>query len=127
MRGVDVQILVPKRSDSRIVTAAARSYYDDLLRGGAHIWEYSKMIHAKTMVIDHKMAIVGSANMDNRSFRLNFEIGATFYHAEAIQDLERQFTRDLEIAHRVTPRARHKLNIGERLIEGTARLLSPLL
>ncbi len=127
MRGVDLQILVPKRSDSRIVTAAARSYYDDLLRAGAHIWEYPKMIHAKTMVIDHKMAIVGSANMDNRSFRLNFEIGAAFYHAEAIQDLERQFARVPGPANRAPPRARHKLNIGERLVEATARLLSPLL
>jgi cardiolipin synthase len=127
MRGVDVQILVPKRSDSRIVTAAARSYFDDLLRAGAHIWEYPKMIHAKTMVVDHKMGIVGSANMDNRSFRLNFEIGAAFYHKEAVERLEHQFGVDLDTAHRVTSRARHKLSIFSRLVEASARLLSPLL
>jgi cardiolipin synthase len=127
MRGVDIHILVPRRSDSRIVSAAARSYYDDLLRAGAHIWEFPKMIHAKTMVVDHKMGIVGSANMDNRSFRLNFEIGATFFHAEAVTALERQFAADLELSHRVTSRARHKLDVGARLFEASARLLSPLL
>lgn len=127
MRGVDVQILVPKKSDSRIVTAAARSYFDTLLRAGAHIWEYPKMIHAKTMVVDHKMGIVGSANMDNRSFRLNFEIGAAFFHKEAIEALETQFKRDLESASRVTSRTRHKLSVGSRLVEASARLLSPLL
>jgi cardiolipin synthase len=79
------------------------------------------------MVVDHKMGIVGSANMDNRSFRLNFEIGATFYHKEALERLEQQFVLDLDSAHRVTSRARHKLSIASRLIEASARLLSPLL
>jgi cardiolipin synthase len=127
MRGVDVEILVPARSDSRIVSAAARSYYDDLLRAGAHIWEYPTMVHAKTMVIDGKMAIVGSANMDNRSFRLNFEIGACFYHLPAIAELERVFREDIQKSRKITPRARHKLPMSSRLVEATARLLSPLL
>lgn len=127
MRGVDVEILVPRRSDSRVVSAAARSYYDDLLRAGVRIWEYPRMIHAKTMVVDGKMAFVGSANLDNRSFRLNFEIGVAFFHAAAIRELEAQFARDLERAQRVTPRSRHKLGAGQRLVEASARLLSPLL
>ena len=127
MRGVEVEILLPQRSDSLIVTAAARSYYGELLRAGASIWEYPRMIHAKTMVVDHKLGVVGSANMDNRSFRLNFEIGAAFYDRESIATLERVFADDKSKARHVTPKVRARLGFAERLGEATARLLSPVL
>jgi len=127
MRGVAVEILLPQRSDSRIVSAAARSYYGELLRAGASIWEYPRMVHAKTMVVDHKLAIVGSANMDNRSFRLNFEIGAAFYDRESITTLERVFAEDQSRARRVTLKSRARLSFPARLAEASARLLSPLL
>ena len=80
MRGVDVQVLVPKRSDSWLVTAAARSYFEELARQGVRFHEYGPpMLHAKTLVVDDEISLVGTANMDNRSFRLNFEIAAVFY------------------------------------------------
>lgn len=127
MRGVDVEILLPHRSDSWVVSAAARSYYGELLRAGASIWEYPRMVHAKTMVVDHKLGIAGSANLDNRSFRLNFEIGAAFYDHRAIDALERQFVADKARSSRVTERARARVSFSGRLSEATARLLSPLL
>ena len=79
LRGVNVQILVPQRSDSRLVTAAARSYFEELVRVGVRVHEYaSSMLHAKTLVVDD-LALVGTANMDNRSFRLNFEVAAALF------------------------------------------------
>ncbi len=127
LRGVDVQILVPHVSDSRVVSAAARSYYDELLRAGAQIFEYPKMIHAKTLAVDGKVACVGSANMDNRSFRLNFEINAVVYSEEAVAHLERLFKHDKRHSRHVTLKSRGKLDMLARLGEASARLLSPLL
>ena len=75
LRGVDVRLLVPRRSDSLIVSAAARSYYDELIAAGVKIWEYkARMLHSKTLVVDDNCAMIGTANFDNRSFRLNFEV-----------------------------------------------------
>lgn len=127
LRGVRVEIIVPEKSDSRIVSAAARSYYDKLLAAGAEIFEYPKMIHAKTLVIDGKAAFVGSANMDNRSFRLNFEVSAVVYCEVAIAKLQTMFDDDRKRCRHITSRARNKLPLLSRLGEASARLLSPLL
>jgi len=73
LRGVDVRLLVPRHSDSRIVSAAARSYFDELIAAGVKVWEYkARMLHSKTLVVDDHCAMIGTANFDNRSFRLNF-------------------------------------------------------
>ncbi|MBK8184092.1 MAG: cardiolipin synthase [Candidatus Competibacteraceae bacterium] len=127
LRGVEVRILVPKHSDSRLVTAAARSYYDELVSAGVHIDEYGPpMLHAKVLVVDQRIAAVGSANFDNRSLSLNFEIMAVIYHPQTAQQLIRTFEADLKLArHYVKPGRRATL--GQRLFEATARLLSPLL
>jgi cardiolipin synthase len=80
LRGVDVRLLVPRRSDSLIVSAAARSYYDELIAAGVKVWEYkARMLHSKTLVVDDNCAMAGTANFDNRSFRLNFEVMAVVY------------------------------------------------
>ena len=82
LRGVDVRILVPRRSDSRTVTAAARSYFGELLAAGVRVFEYTAgMMHSKTLVVDDAFAAVGTANMDSRSFRLNYEVTAVRYDA----------------------------------------------
>ncbi|MFO0670633.1 MAG: cardiolipin synthase [Polyangiaceae bacterium] len=128
LRGVDVRVLVPKRSDSRTAAAAARSYYDELLRAGVPVNEYApRLLHAKTMVVDDAVAIVGTANFDNRSFRLNFEVTAVLFDAKATGRLAEIFERDLEHARLVTAGARRHVAFAGRLFEGTARLLSPVL
>ncbi|WP_267117061.1 cardiolipin synthase, partial [Xanthomonas sacchari] len=77
--GLDVRLLVPKRSDSRLVTLAARSYFDELLQAGVRIYEYGpRMLHTKALITDEDLCLVGSANFDNRSFRLNFEVATLF-------------------------------------------------
>lgn len=125
LRGVDVRLLVPARSDSLLVTAAARSYFDELQAAGARVFEYPRMLHTKALLVDSEIAILGSSNFDNRSFRLNFELCVLFADAGVAGDLERVLAADLDAALEIaTPRL---LGLWPRLCEATARLLSPLL
>ena len=127
LRGVSVRVLVPKRGDSRLVAAAARSYYDELARAGVEIWEDGPpMLHAKTAVFDELVSVVGTANLDNRSFSLNFEVVATVYAPEVAQALNARFERDLDLAARFVPSGR-RAPLRERLLMGAARLFSPVL
>lgn len=127
-RGVDVRLLVPIRGDSRLVAAAVRSYYDDWLACGARVFEYRPaMLHAKTMVVDRELAVIGSANVDNRSFRLNFEIIAAIYGPAAADRLASEFEEDLRKSREVLPRHLARRSRGRVLAEVGARLFSALL
>ncbi|WP_317045777.1 cardiolipin synthase [Brumimicrobium salinarum] len=100
--GVKVKLLVPGVSDSKLVNAAARSYYKELLAAGVEIYTYQKgFVHAKTAVADKKVAVVGTANMDYRSFDLNFEVNAIVYDDEIAQELTSAFYKDLAFAHKI--------------------------
>jgi cardiolipin synthase len=126
LRGIDVRLMVPYRSDSRIVSAAARSYYDELISAGVRIWEYkARMLHSKTLVVDDDCAMIGTANFDSRSFKLNFEVLAVVYGPALTGPLAAQFMADLRNASPV--RARRPRNFLQRLGEALARLFSPLL
>lgn len=127
LRGVDVRVLVPRRSDSRIVSAAARSYYDELLAAGARVFEYEPcMLHSKALLVDAETVLIGSANFDNRSFRLNFELTLLLREPGLAAQLEAVFLADLEQSREVTAK-RPREGLGTRLAEASARLLSPLL
>lgn len=126
--GVSVKLLVPGISDSMIVNAAARSYYDDLLAAGVEIYLYKKgFVHAKTLVADKKISMVGTANMDHRSFDLNFEVNAVVYDQEIGTALSEVFYADLKDAERIDIDKWKKRAWYKQLIEKTARLVSPLL
>lgn len=127
LSGLDVRLMVPKMSDSRWVTLAARSYYDRLLDAGVKIYEYGpRMLHTKALLKDDDVAIIGSANFDNRSFRLNFEVSVLFEDAGVAAELARQIAAEFAHAPRVrAPRTQAFLT--ERLPEALARLFSPLL
>ena len=126
LRGVDVRLLVPRRSDSLIVSAAARSYFDELMAAGVKIWEYkARMLHSKTLVVDDDCAMAGTANFDNRSFRLNFEVMAVVYGPTLAGPLAAQFEADLRSASPVHPHRPQRFL--QRLGDATARLFSPLL
>lgn len=128
LRGVDVRVLVPRRSDSLVVTAAARSYYDALIAAGVRVYEYTPtMIHAKTIVVDDFFAAVGTANLDNRSFRLNFEVTAVLFGETHATGLADQFWRDLSQATEIKPDMRANNPLRWRMGEAGARILSPLL
>ena len=122
-----MRVLAPRKTDSRLVTAAAQSYYDELLRAGVHVYEYGpRMLHAKTLVADD-LALVGTANMDNRSFRLNFEVLAAIYDAGTAAELAEAFTADLRYAQHYSARGAARVPFFRRLTQSTARLLSPVL
>ncbi|WP_198970387.1 cardiolipin synthase [Xylophilus sp. ASV27] len=126
LRGVDVRVLVPRRSDSAVVSAAARSYFDELIGAGVKVWEYqARMLHSKTMLVDDDCGFIGTANFDNRSFRLNYEICALVYGPALTVALGAQFEHDLRQSQRVS--ARRRLPFWQRLGDATARLFSPLL
>jgi cardiolipin synthase A/B len=128
LKGVDVRLLVPRRSDSLLVGAAARSYYAEILQAGVRVFEYQpSMIHAKTMVIDDDTAIIGTANLDNRSLRLNFEVIAVLYDEAHAKTLAERFALDLESAEEITESMASESAISHRLVRNTARLLSSIL
>lgn len=128
LRDVDVRLLVPKKGDSRLVDLAARSYFPELLEAGVRIYEYeARFIHAKTMVCDNDVAIVGTANLDNRSFRLNFEVAAIVFGDEANTELASAFTRDLDGAREIVRSEFDRQPLKKRLGQASARLISPLL
>lgn len=127
LAGLDVRLIVPQVSDSRLVTLAARSYFGQLLVAGVKVYEYrSRMLHTKALLVDDHLAIIGSANFDHRSFRLNFELSMLFDDPDIAAQLARLIESEFANAPRVH-RGRHRPLLTARLPEALARLCSPLL
>ncbi|MCB1561054.1 MAG: cardiolipin synthase [Xanthomonadales bacterium] len=128
LRGVDVRLILPHRSDSLLVTWAARSYFHELAPAGVRIFEYGpRMLHSKAMLVDDDLAIIGSANFDQRSFRLNFEAAVCLRDQSICHELEQVMHSDLESSVEVEPKAWRERSVWQRLPEAFARLMSPLL
>ncbi len=128
LSGKDVRLLLPGISDSRIVNAAAKSYFSELLKSGVRIFLYRKgFVHAKTMLVDDILSMVGTANMDVRSFDLNFEINAVVYSRRINSELHKAFLSDLEDSEEVDPVEWGKRGKMAEFGDACARLLSPLL
>lgn len=128
LRGVDVRVLVPAVSDLRVVAAASRSYYPELIAMGVRVFEYGPaMLHAKTLVVDDLVAVVGTANCDPRSFFLNFEVVAACYRPDLCASLARSFEQDLGSAVEVTRDSIGRAGLARRLLQNAARPLSPVL
>lgn len=126
--GRDVRVLIPERSDSAFVDAASRFYFLDLLESGVKIYLYTKgLIHAKTMVVDDSLSIVGTANMDLRSFELNFEINAHIYSEKVNARMTEIFFEDLANSKMIKLEEWGKRNRVRVFLEGLARILAPLL
>lgn len=128
LRGVDVRILIPEKGDHRVVTWAARSYFRPLLEAGARIYLYKQgFMHAKVMLVDEGISTVGSANMDMRSFHLNYEQNAFVYGRAFAATLAEQFEADFAAAEDYPLERELDLHLGQRLVRAAARILSPLL
>ena len=126
--GLDVRLLVPRMSDSRMVTLAARSYYAELLAAGVRIFEYGpRMLHTKALLTDDDLCMVGSANFDQRSFRLNFELSVMLRDMRVVQALAQHLQGEMSASREVTAAGPRRPLLRERLPEAFARLLSPLL
>src|ERR1700761_9495881 len=126
--GVKVKILVPDKSDSSLVNAAARSYYGELLAAGVEIYLYQKgFVHAKTLVSDGQLVIIGTANMDHRSFELNFEVNSMIYDTATAEQLRGVFYDDIKNAKKINANTWKKRPVYKQMPEKLVRLLSPLL
>ncbi|MBK6809672.1 MAG: cardiolipin synthase [Sandaracinaceae bacterium] len=127
MRGVPVDLLLPASGDQPFVAAAARSYYPELLAAGVHIFELSEpVLHSKTLLVDD-IAIIGTANMDNRSFRLNFEVVAVMYDQRVAAQLADAFAADVAKSVRLDEATLNADPLRRRLLAAVARLFSPML
>jgi len=127
-RGVSVTLVLPGRSDVTLVLAAARSRYTQLLEAGVRIHEMSQAVmHAKTAVVDGVYSSVGSSNLDWRSIIGNNEIDVIVLGDDFGQDMQALFARDLAASQAVDAERWGHRGIGQRLLEGFARLVEPLL
>jgi cardiolipin synthase len=127
-RGVDTHLVVPARNDSPIVALASRSYYEVLLDSGVHLHEFKPgLLHAKTITVDRDLAVVSTANLDRRSFELNFEVSLIVYNSDFASRL--RFMQRSYISHSKVVNARQWRERGwaSRLSQNAAGILSPLL
>ena len=126
--GIEVNIMIPCKPDHPFVYWATYSYIGDMVMAGAKCYTYENgFLHSKGMIVDDKVLCYGTANMDIRSFALNFEVNATIYDAVKAQEMVAIFKEDLKKCKRIT----RDVYTGRRLIvrikEQVSRLLSPLL
>jgi len=128
LSGVEVILLLPDKSDSKILKWSVRSYLEDLLEAGVRIFLYQKgFVHSKTIVSDDNFASIGTANVDQRSFNQNFEVNAVVYGEVICKQLKTHFFKDLRDSKELFHDQFYQRPIPDRLLESTARLLSPLL
>lgn len=128
LSGVDVHIMIPDKPDHPFIYWATLSHVGELLKLGVKVYLYEKgFIHAKTVVIDDEVASVGTANMDYRSFRLNFEVNAFIYHEPTAKELNQIFIKDIEHSSLLTLEEYEQRSKFVRIKESISRLLSPIL
>ena len=127
-RGVDVRIIIPSCSNHMLVSWAAQSYIDSLIKSGIRIFIYQdRFIHAKTMIADSHVASVGSANLDSLSFEINYEVQALIYSTKLVSELEKVFLDDLINCTEETHEIRKNRPLSLRIKESAGRLLAAIL
>jgi len=128
LSGVEVKVMIPDKPDHPFVYWATLSYVGELLKSGAKVYIYENgFIHAKMIVVDHEIASVGTANIDMRSFKLNFEVNAFVYDVDIATKLYQEFIHDMEKSRELTLEAYVQRSRRIRIKESISRLLSPIL
>jgi cardiolipin synthase len=129
LSGVDVRIMIPLKPDHPFVNSASFSYAGELLKYGAKVYGYDKnsFLHAKTIVIDDSICSIGTANMDIRSFLLNFEVNAFIYSADISKKQRLIFENDIKNCINITYEMYNNRSNIIRFKESISRLLSPVL
>lgn len=128
LSGLDVRIIIPGNPDHFFVYWASMSYLGELLEAGVKVYQYERgFIHAKVLTIDGTVASVGSANMDIRSFDLNFEVNAFMYDEDITKVLEDDFMNDLRCCVEITKEWYQRRRCWFKVHEAIARLISPML
>jgi cardiolipin synthase len=127
-RGVEVDLIVSRVADQKLVSLAQRSYFGDLLRSGIRIHRFREfLLHAKNVSIDGKLAVVGSSNVDLRSFQLNDEVSLLFYDPPSIAALEAIQRNYIDESDELSLDQWSSRSRAQKLLESLARLVSPLL
>lgn len=127
-RGVDVRIVIPRRCDHWLVTVAGRAYYEPLLEAGVKLFIHQHgLLHAKTMTVDDAFALLGSANLDIRSFYLNFELNVLLYGPEIAGQMAAEQERYMADSQPLRLESWRRRPRHRRFVENAAALLSPLL
>jgi len=127
-RGVDVEILLPQRTDHPLVDRAGESFLADLLEAGVRVFRYEPgMLHTKLVVVDGRWGMLGSANMDIRSFRLNFEVNLLVLSPDLAARIEGIYQADRSLARPFTRSHVDSASLLHRVVTSTCRLLSPVL
>lgn len=128
LRGVDVKILIPEKSDNLFIRLATYSYLVQACRAGIGVYQYRPgFMHQKVILVDDRYAGVGTANLDNRSMRLNFEITALSTGKDFVRDVDRMLTEDLNACRQMTPADYQQRSRLFRLACRGARLMAPVL
>ncbi|MCX7020442.1 MAG: cardiolipin synthase [Candidatus Sumerlaeota bacterium] len=127
-RGVDVRILLPQKPDHILVYLASFSFIQECEQAGVKIFRYQPgFLHQKVLLVDDEAATVGTANLDNRSLRLNFEITVIAADRGFASEIAEMLTRDFENSHRVTAEDYAKRGVFFKIAVRAARLLDPIL
>jgi cardiolipin synthase len=128
LRGVDVRIMLPEKPDHLLISLAKFSYLEEALPCGIKFFNYQRgFLHNKVVLVDQQIAGVGTANLDNRSFRLNFEITLLFVDRQMVDDVERMLLRDFESCREMTLLEITQRSLLFKLATRIARLFSPIL
>ncbi len=128
LSGIDVRIMIPANPDHPFVYWASMSYLGELLKVGVRCYQYNDgFIHSKTVYVDGYVTSVGTANMDIRSFALNFETNAFIYDSNITAEHEKQYLRDIEKCTEITQEWYNKRSVWFRTKEAISRLISPML
>ena len=128
LSGVELIIVFPKIADHKIVNTASYSYFDDILKCGGKVYLYNKgFLHSKLIIIDDIIASTGSANMDLRSFKLNFELNAFIYDKNVINEMKKNFELDLKNSEILDKDKYEKRSMVCKIKESLSRLFSPIL
>ncbi len=128
LRGVDVRVLLPEKPDHRTVYLASYSYYQNILPIGIKLFRYTAgFMHQKVFLVDSAYAAVGTANLDNRSFRLNFEITILNYAPHFIEDVKNMLETDFAHSRQVNMQEYTEKSFFFKLAVRSTRLLAPIL
>ena len=126
--GIDVRILVPHIPDKWYVFMVTRSNYRSLIEAGVKIYEYTPgFVHGKTFVVDDKMAVVGTVNMDYRSYYLHYECGVWFYKSKVVMDVKKDYLETLEKSQQITLEDCLKVKLPVRILRSILNLFSPMM
>lgn len=126
--GVDIKFIVPLRNDSWFVAAASRSYYAELLKAGVQIYEYvGGLLHSKTMTVDGEVSLIGSANIDRRSFELNFENNIVLYDPDFTAQIRKRQQHYIDASVLIQPSSVGAWSRRRRLWNNTLAIFGPLL